>query len=177
MDKKAFFDELINDKKERNLLTNGENAAPEESDNLELAEEKQKKTTRAKKNSTVSSDENNEEKFSQKTAEGQLAIDMYQTPTEIIIKTAIAGIDQKKMNIFITNDLVEIRGSRLNDEIIEEKNYFYNECFWGNFSRSIILPVEVEADKSAASLKNGILTIRLPKSERTKTKKISIKPE
>lgn len=176
MDKKAFFDELINDKKERNLLTNGETASPEESDNVELSEEKQKKTRIKKVPLTVNSD-NLKEKPAQKTAEGQLAIDMHQTPTEIIIKTAIAGVDQKKMNISIINDLVEIRGSRLNDEIVEEGSYFYNECFWGNFSRSIILPVEVEADKSVASLKNGILTIRLPKSERTKTKKISIKPE
>lgn len=177
MDKKEFFDELMNDKKERNLLTNGEDSASDENDTAELTEEKSKKTSRTKKISIASEEKETEEKPAQKTAEGQLAIDMYQTPTEIIIKTAIAGIDQKKLNISITNDLVEIRGSRFNDETVKEENYFYNECFWGNFSRSIILPVEVEADKSAASLKNGILTIRLPKSERTKTKKISIKPE
>lgn len=177
MDKKEFFNELMNDKKERNLLMGEEDIAPEENDNFELSGKKPKKTTRTRKISISSEDKNIEEKPARGTAEGQLAIDMYQTPTEIIIKTAIAGIDQKKLNISITNDLVEIRGSRFNEETVEEDNYLYNECFWGNFSRSIILPVEVEADNSTASLKNGILTIRLPKSERTKTKKISIKPE
>ena len=107
--------------------------------------------------------------------EGQLSIDVYQTPADIVIKSTIAGVKPENLDIAITNDMVTIRGRRETDEDLSKDDYFYQECYWGAFSRSIILPIDVQTDKSLATLKNGVLTIKLPKSEKIKTKKIEIK--
>lgn len=110
-------------------------------------------------------------------SEGQLTIDVYQTPNEIVIKSTIAGVKPEDIDISITNDMITIKGTREKDEDIKEENYYYQECYWGPFSRSIILPVDVEVDYVDAAMKNGILTIKLPKIEKVKTKKIEIKSE
>jgi len=110
-------------------------------------------------------------------SEGQLTIDVYQTPNEIVIKSTIAGVKPEDIDISITNDMITIKGRRQKDEEVKEEDYYYQECYWGPFSRSVILPVDVEVDKADASMKNGILTIRLPKVEKVKTKKIIIKAE
>ncbi|OIO48143.1 MAG: hypothetical protein AUJ32_01215 [Parcubacteria group bacterium CG1_02_40_82] len=110
-------------------------------------------------------------------SEGQLTIDVYQTPNHIVIKSTIAGVKPEDLDITITNDMVTIRGKREKDEEIQTDDYYYQECYWGSFSRSVILPVDVEADSTEANLKNGILTIRLPKIEKIKTKKIKIATE
>ncbi|MBL7155489.1 MAG: Hsp20/alpha crystallin family protein [Candidatus Portnoybacteria bacterium] len=110
-------------------------------------------------------------------SEGQLTIDVYQTPNEIVIKSTIAGVSPEDIDISITNDMITIKGRRQKDEEVKEEDYYYQECYWGPFSRSVILPVDVEVDRADASMKNGILTIRLPKVEKVKTKKITIKAE
>jgi len=107
-------------------------------------------------------------------SEGQLTIDVYQTPADIVIKSTIAGVSPEDLDITITNDMVTIKGKREKDEMISGGDYYYQECYWGAFSRSVILPVDVEAEKADASMKNGILTIRLPKIEKIKTKKIRV---
>lgn len=107
-------------------------------------------------------------------SEGQLAIDVYQTEDEIVIKSTIAGVDPKGIDVSITSDTVTIRGTRQKDERVSGENYFYQECYWGTFSRSVILPMEIDADNAVASFKNGILTIRLPKIHKNKEKKLSI---
>ena len=107
-------------------------------------------------------------------SDGQLTIDVYQTPTDIVIKSTIAGVSPEDLDITITNDMVTIKGKREKDETISGGDYYYQECYWGAFSRSVILPVDVEAEKADASMKNGILTIRLPKIEKVKTKKIRV---
>jgi HSP20 family protein len=106
--------------------------------------------------------------------EGQLTIDVYQTDQDIIIKSTIAGVKPEDIDISINNDMVTIRGKRTKDEQINAENYYYQELYWGMFSRSVILPVEVDPDKTKATIKNGILTIKLPKSEKTKIKKINV---
>jgi len=108
------------------------------------------------------------------TEEGQLTIDVYQTDQDIIIKSTIAGVKPEDIDISINNDMVTIRGKRMKDEQISTENYYYQELYWGTFSRSIILPVEVDPDKTKATIKNGILTVKLPKSEKTKVKKINV---
>jgi len=110
-------------------------------------------------------------------SEGQLTIDVYQTPNEVVIKSTIAGVKPEDIDITMTNDMITIKGKRKKDEDIREEDYYYQECYWGPFSRSVILPVDVEVDSAEASMKNGILTIRLPKIEKVKTKKIKIKSE
>lgn len=110
-------------------------------------------------------------------SEGQLTIDVYQTPNEIVIRSTIAGVKPDDIDITMTNDMITIKGNRQKDEQVKEEDYYYQECYWGPFSRSIILPVDVEADQAQASMKNGILTIRLPKVEKVRTKRIEIKSE
>lgn len=104
--------------------------------------------------------------------EGQLTVDVYQDKNNVIIKSTIAGVEPEDIDISIDNDMITIRGKREKDRSIREDDYFYQECYWGSFSRSIILPVDVEADKVDASIRNGILTIILPKSHK---KDIAIK--
>ncbi len=106
--------------------------------------------------------------------EGQLAIDVYETPEEIVIKSTIAGVKPENLDVGIEDNTVNIRGSRHNEEKVKGEDYFYQECYWGTFSRSVILPVEVDAEKSQASLKDGILTIRLPKIIKEKETKIKV---
>ena len=110
-------------------------------------------------------------------SEGQLTIDVYQTHTEIVIKSTIAGVKPEDIDISMTNDMITIKGNRRKDEEVKEEDYYYQECYWGPFSRSVILPVDVEVDNADANMKNGILTLRLPKIEKIKTKKIMIKSE
>jgi HSP20 family protein len=107
--------------------------------------------------------------------EGQLTIDVYQTENDIIIKSTIAGVKPEDLDVSINNDMITIRGERRNDDEVSEDNYYYQECYWGSFSRSVILPVDVLPDKIDASMKNGILTVRLPKADTTKTKKIQVR--
>ena len=107
--------------------------------------------------------------------EGQLTIDVYQTENDIIIKSTIAGVKPEDLDVNINNDMVTIRGERKTEEEVNEESYYYQECYWGSFSRSVILPVDVIADKAEASMKNGILTIRLPKADANKAKKIQVR--
>ena len=107
--------------------------------------------------------------------DGQLAIDVYQTPDEIVIESAIAGVKQEDLDIDISPDSITIRGKRLKEKKVVDEDYFYQECYWGRFSRSVILPQEVDAEKAEASLKNGVLVVRLPKLDRQKYKKLKIK--
>ncbi len=111
----------------------------------------------------------------QEDGEGQLTIDVYQNDNEIIIKSTIAGVKPEDLDVSINNDMITIRGERKQEEEIAEENYYYQECYWGNFSRSVILPVDVVADKVEASMKNGILTIKLPKADNSKAKKIQVR--
>ena len=108
-------------------------------------------------------------------AEGQLTIDVYQTDNEIVIKSTIAGVKPEDLDVSINNDMVTIKGERKNEETVNPENYYYQECYWGGFSRSVVLPVDIITEKAEASLKNGILTVRLPKADTTKTKKIQVR--
>jgi len=109
--------------------------------------------------------------------EGQLTVDVYQDQDNIIVQSTVAGVKPDDIDISLTNESVTIRGKREKEEHIEDKDYFYQECFWGPFSRSIILPQEIDPDKSQASMKNGVLTIKMPKLNRTKSKTLKIKTD
>lgn len=109
------------------------------------------------------------------TEEGQLAVDVFQTENEIIVQSTIAGVKAKELDISIQNDMVSIKGERIKTIEVPTENYFYQECYWGPFSRSVILPEEINANEAKAELKNGILTLNLPKSEKIKAKKVSVK--
>lgn len=107
--------------------------------------------------------------------EGQLSIDVYQTPGELVIKSTIAGVKPEDIDISLHNDMLTIRGKREESDEIKEEHYLYKECFWGSFSRLIILPTEVNPKKIKATLENGILTIILPKAKSAKNVAIKVK--
>lgn len=107
--------------------------------------------------------------------EGQLAVDVFQNDNEIIIQSTIAGVTAENLDITIQNDMVSIRGERKKEIEVHAQNYFYQECYWGPFSRSIILPEEINSEKATAELKNGVLTLHLPKMEKVKATKIKVK--
>jgi HSP20 family protein len=108
-------------------------------------------------------------------AEGQLAIDVYQTPDEIIVESTIAGVKGDDIDVDVTSERVTIRGERGKETRIAEGDYFYQECFWGKFSRSVILPQEIDPDKAHSVIKNGVLTVHLPKLHRDRARKIKVK--
>lgn len=107
--------------------------------------------------------------------EGQLALDIYQTPHQLVIIAPIAGVKMTDINVSITEDILTIKGKRNLEFDIPEEDYFTQECFWGDFSRSIVLPAAVDATKIVASFKDSILKITIPRTERHKTKIVRIK--
>ena len=107
--------------------------------------------------------------------EGQLAVDVYSTETSFVIESAIAGVKGEDIDVSITIDSVAIRGKRSKEDKEVDKEYLYQECFWGRFSRTVILPHEIDADRAVASFKNGILKIILPKIIRDKPKKLRVR--
>lgn len=107
--------------------------------------------------------------------EGQLSIDVYQTQKEIVIKSTIAGVKPADIDIAINNDMLTIRGKREMANTVKNEDYLFRECYWGAFSRSIILPVEIQAEKIDASLENGVLTVVLPKAKPAKEISIKVK--
>lgn len=139
-------------------------------------EENEVRVELAKANATLSRQKVEEEigNFVEE-AEGQLTVDVYQTPTEIVIQSTIAGVDPEELDIAITTESVTIRGKREKMEEVKDDDYFFQECYWGRFARQIILPQEIDAENALASMKNGVLTIRLPKLNREKTKKLKVK--
>lgn len=103
--------------------------------------------------------------YEEPETEGQLAIDVFQTDKKIIVKSTIAGVQPADLKISLHHDLLTIKGQRRLKEEIREENYLYRECYWGSFSRSIILPSEVDNKKVEAELENGVLTITLYKTQ------------
>lgn len=101
--------------------------------------------------------------FSWQSEEGQLAVDVIETPEQIIIRSAIAGVKPENLDIHVTNDLVTIRGERAKHASRLDETVHYQECFWGQFSRSIVLPAHVRPDQADATIKNGVLTLTIPK--------------
>ncbi|MFZ3073842.1 MAG: Hsp20/alpha crystallin family protein [Minisyncoccales bacterium] len=106
--------------------------------------------------------------------EGRLAVNVYQTENDLVLQSAIAGIKVEDLDVLIEDDVITIKGNRANP-LEETGDYFIEECYWGPFSRKIILPAEVDSSRADAAMKDGILTIRIPKIQREKKKKLTIK--
>ncbi len=107
--------------------------------------------------------------------EAELAVDLYQTPTEIVIQTMVAGVRPDDLEISITRDMATISGKREESRIIDEDNYFAKELYWGKFSRTISLPQEVEPEEVDATERHGLLTIRLQKVDKEKKNSVKVK--
>lgn len=106
---------------------------------------------------------------------GQLAIDAYQTEDTVILKAPIAGVQPEDLDVAISDDIVTIKGERRGNDTIEQNSYFIQECYWGSFSRSYVLPTPVDADNADAQLANGILTITIPKLSKSKSRRLTVK--
>ena len=109
--------------------------------------------------------------------EGQLTVDVYQTPNDIVVESAIAGVRAEDIDVNVTSDSISIRGSRKREKAVRDEDYLYQECYWGRFARSIILPQEVDPENAEVTFKNGILTVHLPKINKKKTKKLKVRVE
>ena len=117
------------------------------------------------------------EAVSEGEPEGSLIVDVYQTPDDIVVQSAIAGVKPEDIDISATSDKITIRGARHHDREVSEDGYLCQECYWGRFAREIIFPQEVDPEGATVSFKNGILTVRLPKTSKKKTKKLHVKAE
>lgn len=113
----------------------------------------------------------------QASPEGQLSVDVFQTATEIVVVAPVAGITLDDLSITVTDGILTIKGRRNFQFTPSLNDYFTQECFWGPFSRSIILPESVDTTNVAAFFKNGILCVRIPKMERIRTRIVKIREE
>jgi len=107
-------------------------------------------------------------------AEGQLAVDVYQTENEFCVQAPIAGVEPEDIEVSLENEMLIIRGERREPEKEKGGNYFYQECYWGPFSRQVILPEDIDTQRIKATLTKGILTIKIPRMRKIKKKKITI---
>jgi HSP20 family protein len=107
--------------------------------------------------------------------EGELAVDFYQTDKEIIVQSAVAAVDPNNIKISVDNDILTIKGSREKKFKEEGANCFIEECYWGSFSRKIIIPDEIDASRIDASMNDGILTIRIPRVTKKTKEPVKIK--
>lgn len=126
-------------------------------------------------NETKVNSEDSDSFFSRENYEGELQVDVYETDENIFLRSAIPGISVDDLDVAVSHDLVTIRGRRQEPPLPEGAQYLFRECFWGNFSRSIVLPVEINTKKISAKLENGILLVRLPKMKKDKVLTIRVK--
>jgi HSP20 family protein len=94
--------------------------------------------------------------------EGQLSVDVFRNDNHLVIRSTVAGAAPEDLDISIHGDLLTIRGKRDAEHETKDEDWYYKECYWGAFSRSIVLPYEVNAERTEATLKNGVLEIRVP---------------
>ena len=149
--KRSFFDRL----------TGGINSEEK------YKEEEKVFTNENKKNGNGWMEEENEEM--------ELTVDVYQTPTDILVKTMVAGVKPEDLELTIARDTITIKGKREENENIDEENYFIKELYWGKFSRTILLPKEVEPEEVEATEKHGLLTIKIQKVDKEKRNSIKVK--
>ncbi len=113
--------------------------------------------------------------FEAEEEEGQLTVDVYETPTEIVLKTMVAGVKPEDLDVAISRESVAIHGKREEDRTIAKEDYFHRELYWGSFSRTVVLPAEIDVDEAEAIEKFGLLILRLPKLDKNRQTKLKVK--
>lgn len=136
---------------------------------LSEEDEMQVDTTRGEVQRTPDAEEWDEEPVA-----GQLAVDVYETKEKLIVKGRVAGVNKSDLDVSISDNTLTIRGTLNAGEEEGVENYFLQECYWGEFSRSIVLPVPVKEDEIEANLKDGVLTIGFAKVKQDTVKKIQV---
>jgi HSP20 family protein len=151
-DKKSFFERLT--------------GAVKINDDIEVEEfEEESSPSTTKKESWME----------EEAEEGQLTVDVYETPTDIVIKTMVAGVKPEDLDISITREMVTIRGKREEDRTVSSDDFFHRELYWGSFSRTIMLPKEVDIEESEAIEKYGLLILKLPKLDKNREARLKVK--
>jgi HSP20 family protein len=161
-DKRSFFERLtgtIDVEEERAATT-----APEKHAEIDEVDESYPEET--------SSDQESHEKDEQ---EGELAVDVYTDGDYIYVQAMIAGVEPENIDVDITREEVTLRGKRVNKTSVEDDQYYHRELYWGGFSRKITLPEEIDPDKGEALEKHGLLILRLPKLNKSKSQKLEVK--
>lgn len=105
---------------------------------------------------------------------GQLAVDVYETKEKLVVKARTAGVNKGDLDVSIADNTLSIHGTLSAGTDDEVENYFVQECYWGEFSRSIALPVPVKEEDIEAVLKDGVLTISFTKVKQDTVKKIQV---
>lgn len=113
--------------------------------------------------------------LSNEPEEGELSVDVYQNQNEIVIKTMVAGVKPEDLDVSISRDMVTVKGKRENEKVISDDDYFHRELYWGTFSRSIVLPQEIDVDAAEAIEKHGLLIIRLPKLDKNRQTRLKVR--
>lgn len=123
----------------------------------------------------VEEDEMTPDWMEEEAEEGQLTVDVYQTSNDVVIKCMVAGVRPEDLEINITRDTITIRGKRETEKLIREEDYFHKELYWGSFSRTIMLPTEVDVEEADAVEKHGLLIIKLPKIDKHRQARLKVK--
>lgn len=113
--------------------------------------------------------------FEENEEEAQLTVDVYHTPSEIVVKTMVAGVKPEDLDVLITRDSITIRGKRSEDRTMSGNEYFHRELYWGSFVRTIALPEEIDVDGAEATEKYGMLILHLPKLDKNRQTKLKVK--
>src|SRR3989344_4630749 len=96
-------------------------------------------------------------------SEGELVVDVFETNDHFVVLTAIAGVNIKDLDISVEKDMMVIKGQRQDPHNDHEKKYFYQECYWGPFSRKVVLPENIKTEEAEAQMDKGMLVIKIPK--------------
>ena len=104
-------------------------------------------------------------------------VDIFDDGDNIVIQAIVGGVRDEDLDVQVTDDAVTIKGSRERHQEIEERNFYYRELYWGSFTRSIILPQEIISDEADATVKKGLLTVKLPKRDRNRSQKVRVKSD
>ena len=169
----TFFEKLTTSRTQARSAPPADPAPSREEVQRHLRKQDEPKSTHLK----VEMEEKEKEPEAEEPGEedGELTVDIYDRGEAIVIQSTVAGVKPEDLDVSITNDSVTIRGKRERHEEVSEKEYYYKELFWGTFSRSVILPEEIDEDGAEANLKHGLLTIRLPKKRRGVVQKLKVK--
>lgn len=106
--------------------------------------------------------------------EGELVVDVFETNSDFVVLTAIAGVQIKDLDISVEKDMMVIKGNRIDPHDHPEKKYFYQECYWGPFSRKIVLPENIDTEAANAQMDKGMLVIKIPKMEAKSKKSVEL---
>ena len=123
----------------------------------------------------VSSRKSKADLMDETPAEAELTVDVHQTPSEIIVKTMVAGVKPEDLDVAISRDMVTIKGKRESERMISDEDYFHQELYWGAFSRTIVLPQEIDPEGAEAIERHGLLIIKLPKIDKNRQTRLRVK--